>query len=355
MVSRVENPNVYTDLSGLNAISQLGRENTPAALRQVAQQFESLFLNIMLKAMRDSTRSFGEGNFLNSSEMEFHQQNFDNQLSLHLSQSAGLGLADVLYEQMLGQFGLEAPAAPDAPAAAVATPIRGPLETSMLQRQPLPAQAVPLPAQTVRALEPRPAAVTVDTRGSDPRKVLIRSPMEETGGRGEGAAGEQSIDSPQEFVRRLYPLAERAAERIGVDPRMLLAQSALETGWGRRMISRPDGASTHNLFGIKADERWNGARASVSTTEYQDGVLRLEKAAFRSYDSFEDSFNDYVNFLEGNPRYREALDNSHDAESFARHLQEAGYATDPVYARKLTRVMHSNTMQMGLRQLEGKR
>jgi len=170
-----------------------------------------------------------------------------------------------------------------------------------------------------------------------------------------GAVGEQSIDSPQEFVRRLYPLAERAAERIGVDPRMLLAQSALETGWGRRMIAKPDGASTHNLFGIKADERWSGARASVNTTEYEDGVVRMEKAAFRSYDSYEDSFNDYVDFLEGNPRYREALDNSHDAESFARHLQEAGYATDPVYARKLTRVMQSKTMQMGLRQLEGKR
>jgi flagellar protein FlgJ len=306
MVSRVENPNIYTDLSGLNAISQLGRENTPAALRQVAQQFESLFLNIMLKAMRDSTKSFGEGNFLNSSEMEFHQQNFDNQLSLHLSQSAGLGLADVLYEQMLGQFGLEAPT--DAP-----------------------------------------------PRGSDPRNPLIRLRIEEEAGPGMRAAEEPSIDSPQEFVRRLYPLAERAAERIGVDPRMLLAQSALETGWGRRLITRPDGASTHNLFGIKADERWSGARANVNTTEYEDGVVRLEKAAFRSYDSFEDSFNDYVDFLEGNPRYREALNNSHDAESFARHLQEAGYATDPVYARKLTRVMHSNTMKMGLRQLEGKR
>ncbi len=320
MVSRVENPNVYTDLSGLNAISQLGRENTPAALRQVAQQFESLFLNIMLKAMRDSTKSFGEGNFLNSNEMEFHQQNFDNQLSLHLSQSAGLGLADVLYEQMLGQFGLEAPA----PEATTAASIMGPLETS-------------------------------PPRGSDPRKALIRLKMVETGGGGMRAAGEQSIDSPQEFVRRLYPLAERAAERIGVDPRMLLAQSALETGWGRRMIARPDGVSTHNLFGIKADERWSGPRANVNTTEYEDGVVRLEKAAFRSYDSYEDSFNDYVDFLEGNPRYREALNNSHDAESFARHLQEAGYATDPVYARKLTRVMHSNTMQMGLRQLEGKR
>jgi len=306
MVSRVENPNVYTDLSGLNAISQLGRENTPAALRQVAQQFESLFLNIMLKAMRDSTKSFGEGNFLNSNEMEFHQQNFDNQLSLHLSQSAGLGLADVLYEQMLGQFGLDAPA--DAP-----------------------------------------------PRGSDPRKPLIGLRIEEEGGRGMRAAEEPSIDSPQEFVRRLYPLAERAAERIGVDPRMLLAQSALETGWGRRLITRADGASTHNLFGIKADERWSGARANVNTTEYEDGVVRLEKAAFRSYDSFEDSFNDYVDFLESNPRYREALNNSHDAESFALHLQEAGYATDPVYARKLTRVMHSNTMQMGLRHLEGKR
>ena len=95
MVSSVESQSVYTDLSGLNSISSLGRKNTPEALRQVAQQFESLFLNIMLKAMRDSNAVFAEGNYLQSNEMEFHQENLDNQLSVSMSEGRGLGLAEV--------------------------------------------------------------------------------------------------------------------------------------------------------------------------------------------------------------------------------------------------------------------
>lgn len=335
MVSRVETPSVYTDLSGLNAITQLGRENTPEAMRQVAQQFESVFLGIVLKAMRDSNAVFSEGNYLQSNEMEFHQENFDNQLSLHMSEGQGLGLADVLFEQMMGQYGIERP---DGTAPAV--------RRDWPQEQPRHAQeAMPLAAHNRR---PAVAPTQQLSAGYEEQGHMPSAPQAAT-----RANVQDPIRSPRDFVHSLYPIAEEVAGELGIDPRVLLAQSALETGWGRKLISRADGSSSHNLFGIKADSRWEGERATVSTVEYRDGVAQREKASFRSYDSFEDSFRDYVKFLQENPRYQQALSASHNPETFAQRLQEAGYATDPVYAKKISRVMNSRTMQLALAELRG--
>ena len=338
MVSRVENQSVYTDLSGLNAISTLGRENTPEALRKVAQQFESVFLNIMLKAMRESNAVFSEGNYLSSNEMEFHQQNFDNQLSLSLSEGKGLGLADILFEQMMGQYGV-----------------------SGTSRQPVETQA--LNDASGPALAPRSAAIPQASTASEDYVGPIAQTLQQlqSGAKvfGTGTATEsrsiaraRHIESPRDFVKTLYPAAEEAASSIGVDPRVLLAQSALETGWGRKMIAMPDGSNSHNLFGIKADARWAGEQATVKTVEFRDGVAALEKASFRSYGSYEESFKDYVKFLQENPRYQEALSQSHDANSFTQRLQDAGYATDPVYAKKIARVMNSKTMRFALSELQ---
>ncbi|MCP5357536.1 MAG: flagellar assembly peptidoglycan hydrolase FlgJ [Pseudomonadales bacterium] len=319
MVSRVDNQAVYTDLSGLSSISRLGRENTPEAMRQVAQQFESIFLNIVLKAMRDSNAVFAEGNYLQSNEMEFHQQNFDNQLSLTLSQSGGLGLADVLYEQMMGQYGASGTSRDS-------EEVKGP---SMETRQEAPSR------------DPGVQRVLEELGIADQTQASATTSA--TGGR---------IESPEEFVKTLYPIAEEVADSIGVDPRVLLAQSALETGWGRRMIAMPDGSNSHNLFGIKADTRWSGAATVAATHEVRNGQSRSENARFRSYASYEESFRDYVKFLQENPRYQDALGSSHDAHSFTQELQDAGYATDPVYARKVTGVMNSRTMQSALAQLQ---
>lgn len=356
MVSRVDTQSVYTDLSGLNAITQLGRENTPEAMRQVAQQFESVFLGIVLKAMRDSNAVFSEGNYLQSNEMEFHQENFDNQLTLHMSEGQGLGLADVLFEQMMGQYGIERPDG-TGPAPRLDWPVEQPrvLRDGMAlagnERRPA-AENGPLPIQQSRAVpatahsEPGAAAVTFAARASEAATVAISAAPVPTRSFAVGRT-----HSPRDFVHSLYPIAEEVAGELGVDPRVLLAQSALETGWGRKLISRADGSSSHNLFGIKADARWEGERATVSTVEYRDGVARLEKANFRSYDSFEESFRDYVKFLQENPRYQQALSASHNPETFAQRLQDAGYATDPVYAKKISRVMNSKTMQLALAEL----
>lgn len=300
MVSLVGSPNVYTDLAGLQSIARVGRDNTPEGLRQVAKQFESLFINMMLKSMRESSSSLFDDNYLSSNEMKFHQENLDNQLSLHMASVGGIGLADTLYQQMLGRFGGEESSAP------VATrSIDAPVRTATRVRVVRPAATEP--AMTVRI----PAR----------------------------------IDSPEEFVSQLLPHAELAAARLGVDPRVLLAQSALETGWGKSIPAHADGGDSHNLFGVKADARWSGEQVGVSTLEYRDGVVRQEKASFRSYQSYADSFSDYVDFLQTNPRYTEALRHAANPEAFARQLQRAGYATDPDYADKITSVMHSPAME----------
>jgi flagellar protein FlgJ len=280
--------------------------------------------------MRDSSAVFSEGNYLSSNEMEFHQQNFDNQLSLSLSEGKGLGLADILYEQVMGQYGVSGTSRQQE-GVRVLQDANGP-EIAPSTRSVESEQAILPIAQTLQEL-----------KGN--AKVFG------SGAQSHSIARARHIDSPKDFVKTLYPIAEEAAASIGLDPRVLLAQSALETGWGRKMIAMPDGSNSHNLFGIKADARWQGEQATVNTVEYRDGVAAQERASFRSYGSYEESFRDYVKFLQENPRYQEALSQSHDAESFTQRLQDAGYATDPIYAKKIARVMNSKTMQFALSEL----
>jgi flagellar protein FlgJ len=152
------------------------------------------------------------------------------------------------------------------------------------------------------------------------------------------APGKAAFASKDEFIAAMLPMAEKAADKIGVDPRYLVAQAALETGWGKSIIRQQDGSSSHNLFGIKTHNTWEGDSARVLTTEYRDGKAVKEAAAFRAYDSFAHSFEDYVTFLQGNGRYEKALAAVDKPGQFAQELQKAGYATDPQYARKINQI-----------------
>jgi flagellar protein FlgJ len=145
----------------------------------------------------------------------------------------------------------------------------------------------------------------------------------------------------QMFMNQLLPHAQQAADKLGVDANILLAQAALETGWGQSVIKNDQGKSSFNLFNIKADKSWTGQQARVSTLEYADGMARKEMAGFRSYDSYKASFDDYVDFIKSNPRYNEALKKADNAAQYVRELQKAGYATDPRYAEKIMNIYHS--------------
>jgi flagellar protein FlgJ len=146
----------------------------------------------------------------------------------------------------------------------------------------------------------------------------------------------------------VWPHAQKAAAELGVDPRVLVAQAALETGWGRHVPRASDGSAGHNLFGIKAGRSWEGERASHATQEFTNGRMQAERADFRTYDSVEQSFNDYVALLRGNPRYAPALAVAGNSGAYATALQRAGYATDPQYAQKLTSIAHGPRLNRAL-------
>lgn len=302
MASQIDAAFNYNDLNGLNSLKSLARKDDAAALKGVAQQFESMFINMMLKSMRDATDVMAS-DLLSSNETKFYRDMHDQQLSLHLAQSGGYGLAEVMFEQMSAQL-------PQRPADFQNIDVKS-LNDSIRPELPV------APAGT----EPGGS----NTSGSSSSLNLNNPELDKL----------SAFESPEAFIESLLPHAEQAAQRLGVEPRILVAQAALETGWGRSMIKDDQGANSFNFFGIKADQRWQGAVADTQTHEYVEGNRISIRDAFRAYEDPSQSFNDYVDFLKSNPRYQAALDQVADPEQFVRSLQSAGYATDPEYADKI--------------------
>lgn len=329
MTINMQNASVYTNVGGLNAISQLGREDSPEALREVAKQFESMFINIMLKGMRAGEEALFSENYLRSNETKFHQESFDNQISLDIANNGGVGLADTLHRQLMQRY---------EPAVANSREFDGALNdvrryTGAVRSNTQPAVQTPVQA---------PVQASLQASLQDSLQDSVQKPAEAAAVLAVGRdADGQNFESPDAFVQQLLPIAESVAEELGVDPRVMVAQSALETGWGQKMIRGEDGRPSYNLFGIKAGDSWQGERVSVSTLEFRDGAMQREQASFRAYGSFEESFRDYVDLLRSQPRYAPALQHAANADAFGQHLQDAGYATDPDYADKISRVLRS--------------
>jgi flagellar protein FlgJ len=285
--------------------------NDKETLKQVAAQFESLFVSMMLKSMRDAQLSEG---LFDSDQSRMYQDMADQQLALDMSQNGGLGLQNVILRQLGGDEFVDSQMAPTSNNTPVghryASPVNSPINQTSLQ------------PTLERISEQSPSAHL--TVGKPPSEI--------------------SFNTPQQFVENLWPYAKQAGDRLGVEPEVILAQAALETGWGKHVIKHADGNSTHNLFNIKADKRWQGDHAQLGTMEYRNGQMLKEPAKFRSYDSFQQSFDDYVNFLQQNPRYQDALKQTDDSEQFIEAIHDAGYATDPAYADKIKRILNSDTM-----------
>ena len=325
----------YTDLNAMAQMKSGSKADRPENLRKVASQFESLFLNVMVKSMRDANQAFAEGNPLNTPQTRFYQDMYDSQMAVHLAEKQGMGIADVMLRQLSPE---SAPAGVNS--TQTATNER-PDQSALLARRRLgislghkatEGQAVPVTGKTAQ-----PSTTQAEPAQSwEPLRALhARSTASPTVAALEGKA---RFDSPAEFTAAMLPMAEKAAARLGVDPHYLVAQAALETGWGKSIIRENDGSSSHNLFGIKTHNSWQGNSANVMTSEYRDGVRQTERASFRSYASYEQSFNDYVDFLQSNGRYQKALSQTGNSEAFFQELQHAGYATDPRYASKVSQI-----------------
>lgn len=320
---------VYTDLNGLANLKNEARKNSPAALKETAKQFEAIFMSNLLKGMRDAKLADG---ISDNDQSKFYKEMYDQQLAVHLSGKPGVGLADLIVKQLSPEdkrddnrkMGLE----------------------DFLNRSSSSNKA----ASATSHGTAKPGTAKDDKHWSQQNTEIFRSYIKQMQPAKEMAENKlknldsRPIQSAEDFVQKLYPYAEQAAKDLGVSPKVLLAQAALETGWGRSVIKHSDGSSSFNLFNIKAGKSWQGEQTRVSTLEYENGVMRKEKAGFRSYDSYQESFNDYVNFIKNNPRYHNALQHAGNNERYLQELQRAGYATDPSYARKIMSIYHGNTL-----------
>ncbi len=343
------------DPNSLANLKRLARDNSPEALRAAAQQFEGLFLQMVLKSMRDATPA--EGMF-DSEQGRMYQSMLDQQLAMNMAQSRSTGLADALVRQLGGPMGPEAGGRDGKPVTDLSTVIRQPAMSAEL-RQSLPALAEGLAARraAARLVEAReqaqaeraaaPAALPVDEKPA--ARNATRAPAAE---RAERAAALASVPaSSREFVDRMWPHAVEASRATGIPARFLIAHAALETGWGRAEIRHADGRPSYNLFNIKAGKAWDGETVTRGTTEYAQGRAYREQARFRSYDSYAEAFKDYARLLTESPRYAHVV-GQRDAVGFARGLQRSGYATDPMYADKLVRVIDGKTMRVALANLD---
>jgi peptidoglycan hydrolase FlgJ len=271
-------PTYYADFGGLESLKSGVKADDPKAIKAAAQQFESLFTNMMLKSMREAKLGKGLGD---SQESDLYQDMYDQQIALKMSQGKGLGLADMLLQQLT----------------------RNRAARTGADNATTPA----IPASTT-APTPAPAPTTSQRIG---------------------------------FVKSMEPYAQQAAKQLGVAADTLIAQAALETGWGQHVPTAGNGASSSNLFGVKAGSSWGGDSVNSLTTEVVQGHAGIVPQSFRSYSSVQEGVNDYVTLLQRNSRYSQVLGTGSDVNAFATGMARGGYATDPDYVQKLAATAQS--------------
>ena len=281
------------DATSIASLRSAAARDPKAAIRETAKQFEALFMQQLMKSMREATISSG---MLDNSATQLGTEMLDTQYANKMSGLPG-GLAAAIARQLERQLGSGAAAALAAPAA--------------------------------------PAGAAGAATGATP--TLDATPL-----------SSRQVD----FIRSHQGAARAAEAASGIPAAFTVAQAAHESGWGQREIRNADGTSSHNLFGIKAGPGWSGPVAEITTTEYVGGEAQKVTAKFRSYASYGESFRDYARLMKESPRYAgvvaqaaQAPASAASAQGFAQGLQRAGYATDPAYADKLARLINT-TLRM---------
>jgi flagellar protein FlgJ len=305
------------DVKDMGSLKQSARAGSPEALKTAATQFEAMFVNMMMKSMRDATPQDG---LMDSQQTKTFTTMLDQQTSQNIAKK-GIGLSDMLIRQLTKTSDNQALAiGADGATAGVNGSAEGgnfgglsSLMDAKLQR----------------------AIAAAGGNGTDTAITLV----------GNGAAATASVNKGSQaphvrsFQEKLGAHAEEASRATGIPAKFMLGQAALESGWGKREIKGRDGTNSNNLFGIKATGDWKGKVVEATTTEYVNGKAQTKVERFRAYDSYSDSFKDYAKLLANNPRYEKVMASAGDASSFAQGLQKAGYATDPNYANKLTSII----------------
>ncbi len=301
----LENARNVHDMSSINRLKEAVYSDDKDVLKEAAQQFEAIFVQMMLKSMRKAQDAMAdEDSPFNSEQMKFYRDMHDQQMAADMSSGGGLGLADLIVQQ-LGQ----------------------------------PEKGQYMPSSVLRNDGNLSSLNWQNREQVEDAQALAESVSEDAV---QQAFKTAAFENPAAFVEALYPVASKAAEKLGVAPEALIAQAAVETGWGQYVIHDSKGNSSNNLFGIKANSHWKGDAATVDTIEFDGTVARQQKAAFRSYESLEQGLSDYVDFIRDQQRYQGAVEQAADPKAYFNALQQAGYATDPQYADKIMSVLNSD-------------
>lgn len=336
------------DPNSVGDLKRLAREkpNAPETLRAAAKQFEAMLMQMMMKSMRQTSLGPGLGE---SDQTKTYQSLLDQQMALNMAHSKNNGLSEALYRQLGGLNGKAPVADPGAtevvggeaavPTFDMARVIRHPANAAVPARNEA-AAAVGRSA----AMHP-PGVQALDQAGQtalDNAQIGAAARQAK-----EIAAGKGGSTRAREFVNQIWPHAEEASRRTGIPPQFMVAQAALETGWGEKIVRHADGRSSYNLFNIKVGSSWQGESVGRKVKEYQGNTPHTEAARFRSYGSYAEAFRDYANLLSRSERYADVL-GQRTPDGFARSLQKAGFATDPMYADKITRIIGGKTLRSAL-------
>lgn len=294
------------DLGSINKMREAIASGDEEVLQEAAQQFEAIFVQMMLKSMRKAQDTLADENSpFNSQQVKFYRDMHDQQLATDLTSNGGMGLADIIVKQLgQGEDGYQP-----------ASTIRSDGNLGSLND-----------ASRAQVTQAQQTILASESKGAMSAKKDVM------------------FESPEHFVETLRPHAEQVAEKYGLDAKAIIAQAAVETGWGKFVIHNADGSSSHNLFGIKANRQWQGEQAVVDTLEFNGNIPEKQKAAFRSYASLNEALDDYGKFIATQPRYQQAVENAHDAQKYTRELQNAGYATDPNYSNKIMSVYNGDRL-----------
>ena len=306
------NTGLAADASKLESLKRVATEKTPEANMAVAKQFESLFLNLMLKSMREAIPKDEAGN---NDHTQLYTSMLDQQLSQALAAKGGLGLAEIIARQL----GLQTSAAK--PEAITPKDLNSRMQSKVQSNANATANE-PKETDTTQLYE---APTDTDL----PQQESFSQPVSQT---------VKTIIA--DFKKVMGIAADAASRASGIPAVFILAQAALESAWGKSEVIDLKGAKSHNLFGIKAAGNWTGKVAEALTTEFIDGVEQKEIAKFRAYDSYSDSFKDFANLIKNSQRYQPVLQKINDPIAYGQAMQDAGYATDPQYAQKLTKVIY---------------
>ncbi|MFT3856272.1 MAG: flagellar assembly peptidoglycan hydrolase FlgJ [Aquabacterium sp.] len=289
-----QNQGLTMDLRSLDRLKAASGRDPKAGIHQAAKQLEGLFMQELVKSMRSTTLDSG---MLDNAGTEMGSSMLDTQLANQMTGLPG-GLSEMIARQLERQLGVQGNGSNSKD-----SPLKGLGDLSISR-----------PNNAQDAAATNASGTTTDGK---------------------------RLSTSESFVRKHAAAAKAAEEATGISASNILGQAALESGWGKHEIKTKDGTPSHNLFGIKATSGWKGKVAEVTTTEYIGGVARKVTAKFRAYDSYEEAFKDHARLLSESPRYSRTVAQADTAHEYARGLQKAGYATDPAYAEKLTKVINT--------------